>query len=113
MAGAICAGLLLILFGYRPLGKGLVLGTLFSVINFVLMGQMLPFKFNQSKPRTFWVSLGTLCGRYVILAIPLLIALKFESFHLYTTIFGLFMVQIAIMADQLLLKVRSHRTERF
>ena len=112
MAGAIFAGLLLILIGFSPAGKGLVLGTLFSVINFVLMGQMLPLKFGRSKPRAFWLSLGTMFGRYVILAVPLLIALKLESFHLYTTILGLFMVQIAIMADHLPLKVRSRRSKR-
>ena len=32
---AICVALIAIVFGYRPFGKGLVLGTLFSIINFI------------------------------------------------------------------------------
>ena len=39
--------------------------------------------------------------RYLILAIPLVVAVKFEQFHLATTITGIFMVQFVILAEHL------------
>jgi len=39
---AIAVGFGFFLAGYKPMGKGLVLGAIFSVINFVLIGHALP-----------------------------------------------------------------------
>jgi len=49
LVAAIIAGLLFILAAQKSMGKGLVLGTLFSVVNFVLMGELIPLRLGQSK----------------------------------------------------------------
>ena len=99
---AIAVGLGFFLAGYKPMGKGLVLGTIFSVINFVLIGQALPLRIGHSKRKTFVLSLGSIIFRYMLMAIPVVVAVKYEQFDLAGTIFGLFMIQIVIMADHIL-----------
>lgn len=107
MVVAIVAAFVLILAGLKPVGKGLVLGTIFSVINFVLMGQTLPLRLSQSKRKTFLLAIGSLFFRYAILAVPLVLAIKFEQFDLPAAIFGIFMIQVVILADHLLKLVTS------
>lgn len=99
---AIAVGFGFFLAGYKPMGKGLVLGTIFSVINFVLIGQALPLRIGHSKRKTFVLSLGSILFRYMLMAIPVVVAVKYEQFDLVGTIFGLFMIQIVIMADHIL-----------
>jgi len=99
MAAAIVAGLLFILAGQKPMGKGLILGTLFSVVNFVLMGELIPLRLGHSKPKTYLFSFGSIVIRYGLLALPLLVAVKFEQFNLWSVICGLFMIQIVILVD--------------
>jgi hypothetical protein len=101
MAAAIIAGLIFILAGQKPLGKGLILGTLFSVVNFVLMGELIPLQLGRSKPKTYLISFGSIVIRYGLLALPLLVAIKFEQFNLWTVICGVFMIQIVILVDHL------------
>ena len=99
---AIAVGFGFFLAGYKPMGKGLVLGTIFSVVNFVLIGQTLPLRIGHSKRKTFVLSLGSILFRYMLLAVPVVVAVKYEQFDLVGTIFGLFMIQIVIMADHIL-----------
>ena len=109
MVAAIIAAFVLILVGLKPVGKGLVLGTIFSVINFVLMGQTLPLRLSRTKRKTFFLSLGSLFFRYALLAVPLIVAIKFEQFDLPAAIFGIFMIQLVILADYLLKLVTSRQ----
>jgi hypothetical protein len=102
MLVAIIFAFILILAGLKPIGKGLILGTIFSVINFVLIGQTLPLRLSQTKRKIFFLSLGSIFFRYALLAVPLILAIKFEQFHLPATIFGVFMIQLVILADHLL-----------
>lgn len=101
MAAAIIAGLLFILAGQKPMGKGLILGTLFSVINFVLMGELIPLQLGHTKSKTYLVSFGSIIIRYGLLALPLIVSLKFEQFNLWAVICGVFMIQIVILVDHL------------
>jgi hypothetical protein len=101
MTTAIILCLVCILVGEKAIGKGLLLGTLFSVINFVLMAATLPMRLNQSKRRAFWISLGSLLARYSLLAVPLVVALKVQGIHPVSTACGLFMIQIVILFDNL------------
>ncbi len=48
LAMAVIVGFGAVLIGQNSLGKGLILGTFFSVVNFVLMGETLPFKLGRS-----------------------------------------------------------------
>ncbi len=99
ITAAIFAGFFLILAGQKPVGKGLVLGTFFSILNFILMGETLPLRIGKSKGKTFMLALGSIYFRYIILAIPLIMAVKFEQLNLFAVIFGIFLVQIVILAD--------------
>jgi hypothetical protein len=99
---SIIVGLVFILMGHKPVGKGLILGTLFSVINFIFMAKSIGYKFGRSKRQIFSISLGSLLFRYVLLAIPLIVAVKFEQFNLVAVIAGIFMIQLVILANHLL-----------
>ena len=101
MATAIILALILMLSGQSALGKGLVLGTLFSVINFVIMGETLPLKLGRSGRKTFFLSMISIFLRYLLLAVPLVVAAKFEQFHLATTVTGIFMVQLVILTEHI------------
>jgi hypothetical protein len=99
---AIIAGFFFILAGQKAIGKGLILGTVFSVINFVMIGQTLPLRLSQTKRKTFLLSLGSIVFRYTLLAAPLILAIKFEQFDLPAAICGIFMIQLVILVDYLL-----------
>lgn len=101
MVVAIIGGLVFILADQKPIGKGLILGAIFSVINFVIMGEMLPWKMGKSKKKTLFLSLGSIFSRYLLLAIPLLVAIRFSQIHLIPTLIGIFLVQLMILTDHL------------
>ena len=111
MIVAIVIALMLILIDLKPVGKGLVLGTIFSVINFVLIGQTLPMRLSKSKRGAFLISLTSIVFRYAILAIPLVVAAKFEQFELAAVILGIFMVQLIILAEGLFDLITSRENQ--
>ena len=106
---AIIIGFCFFLAGHKTVGKGLVLGTIFSVINFVLIGQALPLRIGKSKRKAFFLSLGSIFCRYVLLAVPVIVAVKYEGFDLVAAILGLFMIQFVILADHILKLISSNR----
>ena len=101
MTVSILVALALILFGQKEIGKGLVLGTLFSVLNFILIGENLSARLGQSKGRSFLFALLSICFRYALLAVPLVLAIQWDEIALVGTIPGIFMVQLIIVADHL------------
>ena len=101
MAVAIIVGLLLILADLKPVGKGLVLGTIFSIINFIIMGETLALRIGKTQGKTFLMSLGSIIFRYILLAVPLIMAIKFEQFNIVAAVCGIFMVQFCILSDPL------------
>ena len=109
---AIAIGLCFILVGHKDVAKGLILGAVFSVINFILIGQTLPLRLGKSKRKTFFLSLGSILFRYVFLAIPIAVAVKFEQFDLVAAILGIFMIQAVILADHIFTLVFSDRKEQ-
>ncbi len=98
---AIIVGLCFFLGGLKPVGKGIILGSIFSVANFILIGKALPLRIGQSKRKTFFLSLGSIFFRYALMALPIIVAIKFEQFNLVAAIVGLFMIQFVILADHL------------
>jgi hypothetical protein len=104
---AIIVAFVFILMGHKPLGKGLVLGTIFSVLNFILMAKSIGLKIGRSKRQIFSISLGSIFLRYILLAIPLIAAVKFEHFNLVATIVGIFMIQLVILTDRLQTRIPS------
>ncbi len=112
MLAAIFVGLVFILMGQNAVGKGLILGTFFSIINFILMGETLPLKVGKSRGKIFFLSLGSISFRFALMAIPLIIAIKSVKFNLFAVIGGIFMVQIIIMADQIVQTLLSTRSNQ-
>jgi hypothetical protein len=110
---AVGAALVLFLLGLKPLGKGLILGCLFSVFNFALMGETLPMRIGSSRKKGFGIALLMLFLRYALLAVPLAAAIRMDQFHLASTIAGLFLVQLIILLEHLfrfiILKTRNHQ----
>ena len=109
---AIFAGLLFILAGWEPIGKGLILGTIFSIINFILMGEMLPLNIGKSKNKTYFLSLVSIFSRYIILSIPLIIAVKFDQYNLISVVIGIFMVQFFILAEHVFINFSSNHRKQ-
>ena len=99
---AIFVGIVFIFLGHKAQAKGLILGSIFSVLNFVLMGEILPLMVGASRKRSSFISLGSVAVRYGLLAVPLILALKMEQLDFTATVCGLFMVQIMIMGDHLI-----------
>ena len=99
MVAAIVGGLILILVGQKGLGKGLVLGAIFSVLNFIIMGETLPMLLGKTKGSAIVTALLSVGLRYVLLAVPLVIAIKFEQINIITAAIGIFMIQVVIVSD--------------
>ena len=113
IVAAIIIGLPFILGGYAPVGKGLILGTIFSILNFILIGETLPLKISAgSGKKMFTRSLGLVGVRYCLLAVPIVSAVKFAQFELVTTIIGIFMVPLMILTDHSMKLIASARRRR-
>jgi predicted lysophospholipase L1 biosynthesis ABC-type transport system permease subunit len=104
---AIITGFIFYLVGLVPICKGLILGTLFSILNFVLMGETLPMRIDRSKGRVFVIALGSIFFRYVLLAIPIVMAIRYEIYDLFAVIIGIFMVQLTLLSDHLLILIKE------
>lgn len=111
MVMAICVALVLIMVGFKPAGKGLVLGSLFSIINFVLIGATLPLKLDSSRPKAAFLSFLSIACRYALLAVPLIVAVKQPQFDLTATVVGIFMVQLIILAEHGYRYFKSNRKQ--
>ena len=110
---AISIAFILIILGHKAIGKGLVLGALFSILNFVIMGIFLERQIAgaQNKMRARSKAFLSIFLRLAILAIPLVISSKSESFNFYGAAAGIFMVQFTILFSNLVvgrfLKIRK------
>jgi hypothetical protein len=111
MLAAVGIGAVLILSGQAPVGKGLIAGTLFSVLNFVLMAESLPQRIGKTRRRASVSAFGWLMLRYALMAVPLVLAFKFDLFHPAAAAAGLFAVQLAILFDHLRSAIRPSRGE--
>ena len=112
ITAAIFIGLFFIIAGQKPVGKGLILGTIFSIINFIIMGETLPLRIGRSNNKTFLLSLGSIFFRYILLAVPLIIAVKFEQYNFISVIIGIFMIQLFILADHFVSLITASRKKR-
>ena len=112
MTVAIILAVGLIVIGEKAAGKGLVLGALFSVINFVLIGLTLPRTVGHGKRASIFISLASLLLRYTLLAIPLIMAIKLDQFNLITVLIGIFMIQLMILVDHLPIPLGQNRVRQ-
>ncbi len=112
ITAAIFIGFFFIIAGQKPVGKGLILGTVFSIINFIIMGETLPLRIGKSKNKTLFLSLFYIFFRYILLAVPLIIAVKFDQYNLISVVVGIFMIQLFILADHIAIYITSTRKKR-
>jgi hypothetical protein len=112
MVTAVVVGMVFILAGQKPIAKGLVLGSIFSVINFVLIGEILPLIISTSRKRSVLFSFVSMLFRFLLLSAPLILSLKLESLNFIAAAMGIFMVQILIMGDHLLKLIVSRGDAR-
>jgi len=104
MAFAIIVAIVFILFEEKAVGKGLILGTFFSIINFIIMGQLIPLKFGKSPVRAGGIAFLSIGFRFIIMALPLIISLKSAALNFFGVAAGLFMVQLIILFNHLILE---------
>jgi len=96
---SIGAGLLCLALGHRSICRGLVLGGVFSAINFALMGQLLRYRLIDNRKAAVRRSFFSLLLRYLLLAIPLVVAVQSDRFNFPATVVGIFMVQLVILIE--------------
>jgi hypothetical protein len=101
LMAAIAFALIFLLAEQKPAAKGLILGTLFSMINFTLLAWSLPLQLNKGRRKTFLFCFSSIGARYLLMALPIIIAAGSERFSLFGTAAGLFMVQAVILFHQL------------
>jgi len=99
LTSAIVLGLVFILLDEKAVAKGLILGTLFSIVNFVLLGKSIPMMLGQRLSKARLVGLISVLCRYGILAIPLILGIKLEAINFVAVAVGIFAVQIVTLAD--------------
>ncbi len=91
------AGVSLMLFHKMAAAKGIFLGTGFSIINFIVMDFFIFSPLGHSRMTANLKALQSIVIRYVILAIPVVVAIKSSAFNLPAVVVGIFSVQITIL----------------
>jgi asparagine N-glycosylation enzyme membrane subunit Stt3 len=76
------------------------------------MGETLPLRIGKSKNKTFLLSLVSIFLRYILLAVPLIVAVKFDQYNLISVVVGIFMIQLFILADHIAIYITSTRKKR-
>ena len=110
MITSLIIGSVLIAVSFKSEGKGLILGAIFSCINFVLMGEALPSIINKKKRKRFFFSLSSITVRYLILAFPLILGARYKTYNFCFVVIGIFTVQIIIIAESFFLKKDKNTT---
>jgi len=88
----------------KAIARGFLLGTCFSVINFLLLGRSILIAVGQSRPRAGLISITSILLRYIILAIPIIVAIRSASFNVAAVIAGIFAVQIVTLTYYIVLR---------
>lgn len=88
----------------NAIAKGLVLGTLCSLINFMLLGVSVPMTIRHTRYRAGLIGLVSILARYILLAIPLIMGIKLESFNFVAVVIGVFAVQIVTLIEHLVIR---------
>lgn len=96
---AIVLALILIMLGYKEMAKGLVLGAIFSVINFVLLGESLQTRLGNDRKSSAFPFLFFMGLRFGLMSVPIVVAVNYDQYHIVTAIAGIFMVQVIMLAE--------------
>lgn len=104
ITSALILAVLFIIFHEKAIGKGLLLGTFFSVINFLILGKTIPMTLGRSRPIAGLIGLTSILSRYIILAVPLIMAIKLNSFNLIAVVVGIFAIQIVTLIGHIIIR---------
>jgi hypothetical protein len=107
LTAAILIGLGVYMAGWPTVTRGILLGSLFSCLNFVLLGQSLTRKLLDNHRRGALLTFAAQLGRYLLWAVPVVIAVKWAAVDLPSTVAGLFMVPAGIVLDSVIRFVRN------
>ena len=89
---SLAAACIFLALDLKSVAKGIALGSIFSVVEFNLMALRLERRLLRQGGRDYF----GLIGRYFLLAIPLIVALKLPSINFFATVGGIFAVKAAI-----------------
>jgi hypothetical protein len=104
MTSAIIVAFVFLILDEKAIAKGLVLGTLFSIVNFVLLGRSIPTILGQSVAKTRAIGLTSILSRYALLAVPLIVGVKSDTFNFIAVVVGIFAVQIVTVVNYTIIK---------
>lgn len=107
LGAALVIAVLLLVFGERALAKGLVLGTCFSILNFLLLGKSIPMLLGHGRGKASVIGLASVLIRFALMAVPLIIAVQSASFHFVAVVVGIFAVQIVTLIDYIVIRPLS------
>ena len=91
-------------FHEKAIAKGIVLGACFSSINFFLMGKAIYMILGRSRAKANVMGFMSILLRYLILAVPLVVGLKYASFNFVAVVVGIFAVQIVTFVDHIIVR---------
>ena len=94
----------LIIVEQNAIAKGLLLGTLFSIANFVLLGMSVPLTIGMTRTRASLMSLVSLLIRFALLAIPMVVGMKSAAFSFGAAVVGVFAIQIITLIEYLVVR---------
>ncbi len=98
---SVILGLCFILMGEKSVCRGVILGSIFSVVNFFLLSRTLRSRIEKSKDVAVPLVMTNIAVRYLFMALPLFLSLKFDRFSIFGVAIGLFTVQLTILFDHL------------
>lgn len=110
---AVVLGIGCYLAGWPAMTRGIIVGSLFSILNFILLGKTMTRKLTDQRRGGALLTLVAQLGRYLLWAVPVIIAVKLPPVDLPATIAGLFMVPICIVMDSAFSLVRGRKSPLF
>lgn len=90
---SLAAACIFLALNLKSAAKGIALGSIVSVVDFKLMALRLERRFTRQKRARDYFGL---VGRFFLLSIPLVIAIKLPSINFAATVGGIFAVKAAI-----------------
>jgi hypothetical protein len=104
ITSALVVAVIFLFIQEKAIAKGLLLGTCFSIVNFLLLGKSIPMTLGRSRLKARLIGLTSVLVRYGVLAIPMVMALKLVSFNFIAVVVGIFAVQIITLFDYIVVR---------
>jgi hypothetical protein len=104
LVAGLTAALCLMFIRRYAMARGILLGSVFSAVNFHLMGLFLPLTLGTSRARATMIGLGSVLLRYGLLSIPLVAGMQSDRFDFAAVALGLFAVQIVTLLEYALVR---------